>query len=140
MEIWQFWLLVGLVVLVIDFFAATIFFVNISFAFFVISLVAYLGGNIYVQIISFAVASALFLAFLYPFMKTKLQGQKYEALDSKYIGTTAKVISQISSTDGRIAIYDEEWNAVSFDGTEIQVGEQVKIVAQNGLIMTVKKI
>ena len=92
------------------------------------------------QIISFAVASALLLALLYPFMKTKLQGQKYEALDSKYIGATAKVIAPISSTDGRVAIYGEEWSAVCADGGEIPVGEQVKIVAQNGLIMTVEKI
>ena len=140
MEIWQFWLIVGLVVLVLDFFAATMFFVNISLAFFVTSLVAYFGGNIYVQIILFAVSSALALAFLYPFMKNKFQGQKDEVLDSKYIGAVAKVVAGVSSSEGRISIYGEEWSAVSLDGSEIPLGEQVKIVSQNGLIMTVEKI
>ena len=140
MFLWQLWLIVGIIVLIIDFFTATMLLVNIALAFLFTSVVAYFGGNLYIQLITLGVSSAILLAFLYPFLKSKLQQTKYDDFESKYIGTSAKVVSTVTKKGGRITVFGEEWNAVSNNETSIEIGETVKIIAQKGLTMMVEKI
>ena len=52
---------------------------------------------------------------------------------------TAKVIETITQTSGAISIYDERWEARILDNNEIPVGENVKIVRYDSLIMFVER-
>ena len=140
MFLWQIWLIIAIIVLIADFFTATMFFVNISLAFFLTSIVAYFGGNLYWQLGTLAVSSALFLMFLYPLMKNKLQKTNYVDFTSKYVGAVAKVVVPVTAYEGRIAVFGEEWSAVSTCEEEIPVGTQVKIIEHKGLTMIVEKI
>ena len=60
-------------------------------------------------------------------------------MENKYVGKTAKVIETITQTSGAISIYDERWDARILDNNEIPIGENVKIVKYDSLIMFVER-
>ena len=140
MSLWQLWLIIGFVVLILDVFAVTMFLVNVALALFLTSIVAYFGGNIYIQLIVLTVFSTLFLLFLRPLLIKKLKSGSMTGVDSKYYGQTAKVIQKTTNLDGRIAVYGEEWRAHSINDQIFEAGETVKIVGQTNMIMMVDKL
>jgi len=108
-------------------------------ALFLTSIVAYFGGNIYIQLIVLTVFSTLFLLFLRPLLIRKLKNGSAADIDTKYCGKTAKVIQKTTNLEGRIAVYGEEWQARSTNDQTFEAGEAVKIVDRSGLIMIVDK-
>ncbi len=140
MDLWQLWLLIGVIILIVDMFTTTLFLVNISLAFFLTAIVAYFGGNIFWQMGVLLVFSSLFLVFLRPLLIRKLKTGETKSADDMYVGQAAKVIEKTDNLSGRIAVYGEEWHAKSKDNQVFEVNENVKIIAQDGLIMIVDKI
>jgi membrane-bound ClpP family serine protease len=65
---------------------------------------------------------------------------KETGMNSKYIGQTAKVEEDITSTSGVITIYGERWEARSENDETIQTGSEVKIVRNESIIMYVTEV
>ena len=142
MELWLIWIIAGVIFFIIELFTPTLFFLNLAIGCFFAEAAAYYGLGIIWQVIIWGISSAILLLFVRPlFMKNDASKKDFtEGLDDKYIGHVAKTIKPTSSSDGRIAIYGEEWVARSIDGSEISENTEVKIIKNDGTIFFVEKV
>ncbi len=138
-SLWQMWCIAGVILCIIEIFTPVLFFLNIGFACFCSAIVAAFGFSLTLQVICFAVFSAIFLIWLRPILiKQKHSGQP-DTIEM-YIGKTAKVVEKVTKYSGRIAIFGEEWQAKSLSDEEFDIGSQVKIVKNDSIVMYVEKL
>ena len=141
MDFWLIWIIAGVVFFLIELFTPVLFFLNLGFACLLAAIGAYLGLAFMWQVTIFAAFSALFLAFLRPFlMKNVNTKDASTGIEGKYIGHNAKTILPTNELDGRITIYGEEWAARSTEKEEIPQNVDVKIIRNEGTIFYVEKI
>ena len=139
MVMWQLMLMIGFAFLILEMFTPVMFFLNFAVAAFITSLISIFIIDINTLMTVFIAISLLLLFFVRPLFIKKRTKEQTTGMDNKYIGKTAKVIETITSTSGAISIYDERWEARCEDGKEIPVGESVKIIKYDSLIMSVKE-
>ena len=70
----------------------------------------------------------------------KSSKEKETGIKSEYIGQIAKVVKPVNKFAGVITIYEERWEARVENDDEIPVGEEVRIVKNDSLIMYVERI
>ena len=92
------------------------------------------------QLAIFSAASVLYLVVLRRYMKRLFMGDKANlGLASEYVGRLGKVVEAVRpEVPGRILLGDAEWAAVASE--RIEVGAEVKVVAQENLTMKVEKV
>ncbi len=140
MEIWQIWCICAFVLLILEMFTPTLFFLNLSLAALVVSVFSYFGFSFIAQAVMFTIISISLIAFLRPLLVKKINGKdKQTGISAKYINNIATVVNEVTELSGRIAIYGEEWDARSMNDEVIPVGSKVKIVKNESLIMFVEK-
>ena len=86
---------------------------------------------------------AISLIIFRPFCIKRFKGDNNSqtGVESTYHGKIAKVVEPVTKNSGCITLYDERWSARLADGEEeIPVGNEVKIVGNDSLIMFVEKI
>lgn len=136
-QLWQIWCIAGVLFFIIEIFTPVMFFLNLGIACFIAALCAHFGLSSIYQVIVFGIFSAIFLIWLRPFLiKKKKENDTPETIDM-YIGKTADVIETVTAKSGKIAIFGEEWQAVSLNGEVIEQGNQAKIVKNDSIIMYV---
>lgn len=141
MSSWIFLLIVSVIFLILEMFTPVLFFINLAVASVIAALVAYLGYSNTIITFVFLVVSISAIGFVRPLLLEKMNDEKKKTgLEDKYIGKLAKVIKEVSQTDGRVAIYGEEWQAVTTNNEIIPVGKEVKIISNDSIIFTVEKI
>ncbi len=140
MDMWLMLLIAAVVFLVLEMFTPTLFFINLAVAAAVSAIFAYLGfSSLFVTFVFLIVAIAT-IWLVRPILLKQINEKKVSTgLDDKYIGKIAKVVREVSKTEGRVAIYGEEWQAVT-DGENIPVGSEVKILSNDSIIFKVEKI
>ena len=90
----------------------------------------------------FVLASLLSLLFVRPRLVKALHGKRRErpsnadALMGR-IGRVSEAIEQ--GGYGRVAIDGDDWKAVSADGAYIPLGQNVRVVGRESIIITVEK-
>lgn len=145
MEVYQIWLIVAIVLVIIEIatagFGVICFAIGAGFA----ALAAVLGvENAVWQIVIFAAVSFLTFLFLRPiamrFLEKKSKDVKTNA--EAIVGRKGVVSERIDATQhtGRVAIDGDDWKAVSEDGSVIEQGQTVEIVKLDSIIVTVKPI
>jgi len=139
MELWQIWVIASLLLVILEIF--TTGFVVICFAFggLVAAIPAACGAGIVWQVMVFAVATAASFFFVRPLMM-KLFFRKEETATNvdAIIGRTAVVTEAISpDAPGRVKVDGDDWKAEASES--IAVGEKVKIVSRDGIIVTVTR-
>ena len=94
-----------------------------------------LGASFLVQLIVFAVVSAVMLCLIRPLTTDILKPKGAKTNADRIIGETAIVTEQISNAcnKGQIKISGQIWSAKSDDGNIINEGETVKIIAISGV-------
>lgn len=137
---WQMLLFIGVIFLIIEMFTPMLFFLNFALACFLTAILALfiLDWNILIPV--FVVFSAVFLLFLRPLLIKSRNGDKKTGVEEKYIGKIAKVTDTITSHSGVVSIYNERWEARLESGEEIPVGEEVKIIRNESLLLYVEKV
>ena len=93
------------------------------------------------QLALFSIASVFYLLVLRRYMKKLFMGdaENSPGLASEYVGRLGKVVEAIRpEVPGRILLGDAEWAAAA--GERIDVGAEVKVVAQDNLTMRVEKV
>ena len=93
------------------------------------------------QLALFSITSIIYLLVLRRYMKRLFMGETAESLGlaSEYVGRLGKVVQAIRpNVPGRILLGDAEWAAAASE--LIDVGTEVKVVAQDNLTMRVEKI
>ena len=104
-------------------------------------LAAFLGADLPVQIVVFLVVSVACLALFRPLiMKHRAIGAAHEPT---LVGTGAVVVERIDadSLTGRVETPDHvTWTALSADGAPIEVGANVRVVAQESIKLVVERV
>ena len=139
MELYLWWIIIGIVFVIFEFFSPTLFFLNFGLACFITSVFVYLGFSQLIQAIVFLLSSGLLLLLVRPVLKKFYK--KSSDLEDKYIGQTVKVTKRIDDFSGRITIYGEDWEARSANSGEVFEAESnVKIVKRDSLILYVENL
>lgn len=137
------WIWIGLIVIFVIVEAATVQLVTVWFAVGGIAgLIAYAFGlEIWMQILIFAVVSAVALAVTRPFVKKITKGRKQPTNADRYIGQEATVTEPISNelSTGAVRIGGLEWTARTVDNSEVDKGERVVVEAIEGAKLLVKR-
>ena len=145
MEIYQIWLLIAAVFVVIEIFtsgfAVACFSVGCVFG----SMLAACDLSLTWQVVAFAVGTFLAFVFIRPIVmkyldkKTNDTGVKTNM--DNIIGKTAVVTEKIEENGyGRVKIDGDDWKAKTADGSAAEVGEKVEIESFESIILTVKKL
>lgn len=141
MELWHIWLIASLVFLILEIFTSG--FVVFCFAFGGVfgALGALCGLGIAWQIALFALSTAASFFFIRPlvmhlFFRKEEQKTNVDAL----IGRKAVVVETIKGaiTVGRVKVDGDIWQAISEDGSTIEINTPVTIVGRDGIILTVR--
>lgn len=95
----------------------------------VAAIVAALGGQLWLQILLFAVISCGLLACLWPFVKKVLNPRRTATNIDAVIGSEGYVTVAVDNlnAEGKIKLNGMEWTARSTDGKKIPVGTLVKV-------------
>ena len=137
------WVWIGLIVVTAAVEAATVQLVTVWFAVGgVAGLIAYAAGlEIWLQILIFAIVSAVALAVTRPLVKKFTNGRKMPTNADRYIGEKAVVTEKIENdlSKGAVKIGGLEWTARSVDSETAEVGEQVTVEAIEGAKLIVRK-
>jgi membrane protein implicated in regulation of membrane protease activity len=92
-----------------------------------------LGGGTAAGLIVFAICGALSLAVLRPIARAHLHLPAIARTGTDaLVGRRAVVTRRVDGLGGRVRIGGEEWTARTYDGTEIEEGEQVDVVQIEG--------
>ena len=137
------WVWIGLIVVTAAVEAATVQLVNVWFAVGgVAGLIAYAAGlEIWLQILIFAIVSAVALAVTRPLVKKFTNGRRMPTNADRFIGEKAVVTEKIENdlSKGAVKIGGLEWTARSVDSETAEVGEQVTVEAIEGAKLIVRK-
>lgn len=104
------------------------------------AIAAALGGGSVAALIVFVVCGALSLAVLRPIARSHLRVPAISRTGTDaLIGRRAVVTRKVDGLGGRVRIGGEEWTARTYDGTEIEEGEQVDVVEIQGVTALVMR-
>lgn len=141
MEFWMIYIIVAVIAIIIEIIAPTMFCINFAFAGIVTAILSIFWGSTISLIITFLAISLLSVIFIKPLLSQMIKKDNKADFNAQYIGKVVKCIEPINMTKGAITIYDERWEArTEFDGEEIPVGSDVKILKNDSLILFVEKI
>lgn len=106
------------------------------------SIASALGLGFYGQLLVFALSSVLCIFFVRPFALKYLHGNRKERLSNAdaLIGRIGRVSETVTEGGyGRVAIDGDDWKAVSADGSSLPLGQNVRVVGRESIIITVEK-
>ena len=142
---YQIWLLVAAVFVLIEIFtsgfAVACFSVGCVFA----SILAALDLSLTWQIVAFAAGTFLAFIFIRPlvmkYLDKRTNDSNVKTNMDNVIGKFAVVTERIEENGfGRVKIDGDDWKAQTEDGTSAEVGEKMRIVSFESIILTVKKV
>ena len=139
-NLWLLWVIISIVCLILELSSGDFFILCFAIGAAVTAIVAGCGANLTVQIITFAVISALSLLLVRPALIKKLHKPHRERLSNAeaMIGQQGRVSEPIEAGGyGRVAIDGDDWKAVSADGSAIKKGVRVRVVKMESIIITV---
>ncbi|MBQ7532903.1 MAG: NfeD family protein [Bacteroidales bacterium] len=145
MTIWQIWLLVAALFVVIEIFtsgfAVACFSVGCVFG----AILAACDLSLTWQFVAFAVGTFLAFILIRPvvmrYLDKKTNDNHVKTNMDSIIGKTAVVTEKIEENGfGRVKIDGDDWKAQTSDGSAVEVGTKVKIEAFESIILTVKKL
>jgi membrane protein implicated in regulation of membrane protease activity len=131
------WIVLAIVLAVAEMFTATLLLIMFSAGAFAAAGAAALGAPMLVQVLVFAIVSALSVGAIRPIIR-RHQRPAVETGDAPFgleaiEGSTAMVLEEVDSEHGLVKIDGEMWSARSFDGTETySPGERVRVIKVRG--------
>ena len=129
-NLWQFWALAAIVCVILELTSGDFFILCFAIGALVTAVVSALGVGFYGQLAVFVVASLLSLFFVRPRLAKALHGKRRERLSNA---------DALMGRIGRVAIDGDDWKAVSADGEYIPLGQNVRVVGRESIILTVEK-
>ena len=136
---WQMLCVVGVAFVILEMFTPSMFFLNFALAAFITAIVSLFTLNYFTLVLVFFMFSFISFVFLRPILLRKNSKDTETGIEGKYIGKLAKVTEEVSKDRGVITIYGERWEARSLHEQIIPVGDDVKIVNNDSLVMFVEK-
>ncbi|ANY09093.1 NfeD family protein [Pseudonocardia sp. HH130630-07] len=134
------WLLVGAVLIGVEFVSGELFLVMLGGGALAAAGGAALGLGALPSAGLFAIVSVLLLLAVRPAAKRKLQERmgSLERHQDRFVGASAEVVRQVDGEGGQVRIGRELWTARSMDGTEvIAEGSTVTVLQVTGAAVLV---
>lgn len=138
-HLWQAWVLLSLICLLLELTSGDFFILCFAIGAAVSLVTSLFGPPLLWQIVVFAVASVLCLAFLRPTLLKRIHrhGERVSNADA-IIGRIGRVSEDIEANGfGRVALDGDDWKATGKDGIAIPKGSRVIIVGRESIIITV---
>ena len=135
MPAWAIWAIVAVLLAVGEIFTPGLFFLGpIALAALAATLVAALGGGIWIQIIVFGLGSVAAVGLLRPIARRHLTMPHAIRTGAAALeGAKAIVLQPVNSRGGRVKIGGEEWSARAYmPDEEFDVGTEVEVVQIQG--------
>jgi membrane protein implicated in regulation of membrane protease activity len=135
MPAWVIWAIVAVLLAVGELFTPGLFFLGpIAIAALATTVVAALGGGIWIQIIVFGVGSFAAVGLLRPIARAHLKMPHAIRTGAAALeGAKAVVLQRVDSRGGRVKIGGEEWSARSYvPDEEFDVGTEVEVAQIQG--------
>lgn len=138
---WEFFVIAGLVFLILEMVVPSMFFLNLAFAGFITAILAVEIGSWPVLILAFVAFSLLSIILIRPLLlRTKETKEQQTGMEGKYIGKIVKVIEPVDKFHGAITVYDERWEARTDCDEPIPTGTEVKITGYDSLVLKVERV
>ncbi len=137
------WLLVGIICLILELTNGDFYIMCFAIGAFCTAIVSAFGPSFYAQLIAFVIFSVLCIFFVRPVAIKYLHSKKKERLSNAdaLIGQIGRVSQTIEKGGfGRVALDGDDWKAQSIDGEILEVGQKVKVIARESIIITVEKV
>lgn len=141
-NLWLAWLLVSLLCLVLELTNGDFFIMCFAIGGVAAAIVSAFSDSFTLQVIVFAVVSALSIFFVRPFALKYLHKNKDNRVSNAdaIIGRTGKVTEPIAANGhGRVKVDGDSWKAVTANNLAIEEGTTVRIVALNSIIVIVER-
>lgn len=136
MSLWQFWVIIGIILLALEIFTPGFFVACLGVAFLVTAVPAFLGADAQLQIIVFSAANIVMFFALRPFLLKFLSPDRHATRTNTdaLIGQEGIVLEAINpdSFSGRVKVGGEDWRAISNSGKPIGVGEKIIVTRVDG--------
>ncbi len=134
MDAWVWWLIVALLFGVAEVSTTTFVFAMMTGGALAAAGVSLVGADVPLQLIVFAVVSALLVIGVRPIARRHLRiPLPTRSGVAALVGTEAVVLEAVDANDGRVKLAGEIWSARSYDGeSELSVGTPVYVVAIQG--------
>jgi membrane protein implicated in regulation of membrane protease activity len=136
------WLIVGVVLAVAELFTLDFVLIMFGTGAFAAALAGFAGAPVPVQVVVFAVVSALGLVTVRPAIRKRIhKGAEHAPMGVDAIeGTEATVIEEVAEGRGMVKIGGELWSARPYDVTQsFAEGTQVRVVEIRGATALVWK-
>lgn len=145
MTIWQIWLLVAAVFVVIEIFTSGFAVACFSAGCVFGAILAACDLSLTWQVVAFAIGTFLSFILIRPvvmrYLDKKTNDNHIKTNMDNIIGKTAVVTERIEGNGyGRVKIDGDDWKAQTADGAAAEVGEKVRIESFESIILTVKKL
>lgn len=142
-NLWLIWVIISILCLILELSSGDFFILCFAIGAAVSAILAGCGAGLTVQIIVFAIISALSLLLVRPALIKKIHKPNKVRLSNAeaMIGQTGRVSESIEANGyGRVAIDGDDWKARSADGSAIDKDTRVRVVKMDSIILTVKPI
>ena len=141
-NLWQLWILVVILCLLLELTSGDFFILCFAIGAIITAVISATGVGFYGQLAVFVIASVLSIFFIRPPLLKRIHGKRRErpsnadALMGR-IGRVSEAIEQNGYV--RVAIDGDDWKAVSSDGSYIPLGQNVRVVGRESIIIEVEK-
>ena len=140
---WLLWTLVCVVALILEVSSGTFYLMCFAIGAVGAVVVSLMGTPLWLQVLVFSAISAVSVFCVRPLLVKCLHPVQKERLSnaSALVGRQGVVIEPISAErPGHVRVDGDEWRAVTADGTMIERGVNVRIIAMNSIVVTVEPV
>ena len=142
-EIWHYWILAAILFFLLEIFVPSFLMASIGIGCLLGFLGAAVGGSITMQLILFIIGTIAGFVGIKPIMKKYAYRQNILKTNaSGLVGRIGTVIEEINEemNTGCVAIDGDQWKTISVKNERILVGEKVRVVSLNSIVLSVEII
>jgi len=140
-HVWQLWAVIAVICLILELMAGDFFIICFSIGAAFATLVAALGGGIWLQLITFTIFTLVSLFWVRPFAKRYLRKGEDPRVSNAdaLIGRQGRVVETVKAGGyGRVQIDGDIWKAVTLGENDIPEGANVTVTDRASTIITVE--
>ena len=142
-HLWQVWAVMAVICLILEMTAGDFFIICFSIGAVFAAITALVGGNIYWQLLLFAIFTLISLFWVRPFAQRYLhKGEDNRVSNADALmGRQGRVVEAVKADGfGRVQIDGDIWKAVTNEPTDIPAGKNVRVVGRESTIITVETL
>lgn len=136
---WTWWLGAALVAVVVEMFVLDFVLLMLAVSAVVAALLAFLGAPLWLQVLGFAVTSAILLRALRPWLLRNLKKRVplEETNVSALVGRLAVALASTDERGGQVKLAGEVWSARTEEDVRVDVGDEVRVLRIEGATVVV---